>query len=114
MRSINALILVIASATVTIALPTSPMVVDSIVIPRALTGDAQADASIDPEMDAELLSGKIQTLFTATCHNICIKIYSTPGKLRDKCMDVCREFTPFPLILSTCYFHVSVLWDPED
>ncbi|ETS77234.1 hypothetical protein PFICI_11108 [Pestalotiopsis fici W106-1] len=93
MRAIHALTVL---ATAVAALPTSPMVVDSVVIPRKLTGDVKVDAAIEPEVDAELLSGKIQTLFTATCHNICIKIYSQPGALRDKCMDVCREYTFFP------------------
>ncbi|KAK6219365.1 hypothetical protein LQW54_002353 [Pestalotiopsis sp. IQ-011] len=94
MRLVHAILALAATSTVS-ALP-APTADGTAAIqpwlgPRKLTGDAEADAAVDPEMDAELLSGKIQTLFVATCHIICIKTFSDPGKGRDKCMDVCHQ-----------------------
>ncbi|KAI4594929.1 hypothetical protein KJ359_007452 [Pestalotiopsis sp. 9143b] len=92
MRLIHVILALAATTTSVSALPAPTTdVIQPWLGPRKLTGDAEADAAVDPEMDAELLSGKIQTLFVATCHNICIKIFSDPGKGRDKCMDVCHQ-----------------------
>lgn len=96
MRLIHVILALAATTTSVSALPAPTTdVIQPWLGPRKLTGDAEADAAVDPEMDAELLSGKIQTLFVATCHNICIKIFSDPGKGRDKCMDVCRRLLRF-------------------
>ncbi|KAI1858047.1 uncharacterized protein JN550_012869 [Neoarthrinium moseri] len=59
--------------------------------PGKLTGDAKTDSSVDPDLDPAFLTGTISTLFEATCHNICMKMFPKPGKGRDKCMSICHH-----------------------